>query len=156
MTASEKEISLVTFMLGKETFGVPIHQIKEIIRVREIIRVPNTPPFMEGIINLRGLVVCVMDLRKRFHIEQPEVSRFNRILIVEIKDRTVGMMVDKASEVVHLQETSIEPLPPEMKSMDTRFMKGVGKTSERFILILDVEKMFSTEELLKLEDKVFT
>jgi purine-binding chemotaxis protein CheW len=155
MSPQEKELTLVTFALGKEMFGVPIQQIKEIIRVCEIIHVPNTPPFMEGIINLRGSVVCVMDLRKRFHVSNPELSHFNRILIIEMKERILGLIVDKTSEVVRLSESSLDPIPPEMKSMDTRFLKAVGKNADRFILIIDVEKMFSTEELLKMEAKNF-
>lgn len=152
MVLQPTEQSLVTFRIGKELFGMDIHQIKEIIRIPEIIHVPNAPSFIEGIINLRGAVVCLLDLHRRFNIPAEETGKRGRIIIADIGERVVGLMVDAVDQVVYLAPSAIEPIPPEMSTIDTRFLKGVGKIQNHFILLINVEKMFSTEELLKLAE----
>lgn len=153
MKLDDIEITLVTFNLGKELFGIQLHQLREIIRLPEIIHIPNAPSFIEGIINLRGSVVCVMDLHKRLNIEKVAEKKSKRIIIVDIVNRTVGLIVDKVNEVVYLQSSKVEPIPPEMSTLDTRFLKGVGKFQDQFILVVDIDKMLSTDELLKLDKK---
>lgn len=150
MVLQPTELSLVTFKIGNELFGMQLHQIKEIIRIPEIIHVPNAPSFIEGIINLRGSVVCILDLHKRFDIKKEGSVKQGRVIVVDIKDRIIGLIVDRVVEVVYLNPSLIEPIPKEVSTIDTRFLNGVGKYQDKFILLINVEKMFSTEELLKL------
>ncbi len=148
-----QEVTLVTFRLDKEIFGVPILQVREVIPLCDIIFVPNAPAFIEGIINLRGNAVCVMDLRKRFHMNPIPPDNAKRIMIMDVHGRTMGLIVDQVLEVLRLSDSLIDPIPSEMNTPRNRFLKGIGKSGNPFTLILDLEKMFSTEELLKLDQE---
>ena len=142
-----KKNQVVRFMVGKESFGVDIGRVQEIVTVPEITRVPDTPDFLEGIINLRGKIVSVIDLRKRLKINGAEKNRKNRILVTEIKGRVVGLIVDEVSEVLRLNPDNIES-PPEMtNSAGSQYIIGVGKLEDKIILLLDLAKVLSTNEI---------
>lgn len=147
------ELQLVTFNLGNEEYGIPIVQIQEINRLGRITRVPNTPEFVEGVTNLRGEVIPVIDLRKRFGIEARERDDRTRLVIVQISGKKTAFIVDWVNEVARLSKSDIEPPPPMLKTeVDLRFISGIAKVGEeRMILILDVEEILSPEEKAELE-----
>ncbi len=149
---TERELQLVTFRLGKEEYGVNIEQVREIIRIVEIIHVPKAPAFVEGLINLRGTVVSVIDLRKRFDIIPSGEKEAERIIVVEVQNRTIGVIVDSVLEVLRLSSSNIDDVPPTVSGVDTKFLFGVGKIGERLMMLLDLDKVLSTEELKGLEN----
>ncbi len=133
-----RETQVVGFQVGRETYGVPIASLHEIVRVPEITAVPDAPEYMEGVINLRGKIVSVLDLRKRFG---KTVQRRSRILVVEHKGRLAGMIVDAASEVLKIPESDIEPAPGMMLEGGLDCVTGLGKYKGRLIILLDVGKV---------------
>ncbi|MBT9259831.1 MAG: chemotaxis protein CheW [Clostridiales bacterium] len=137
---------LVLFQVAGETYGLDIYQVREIIRVPEITRVPRTPPYLLGVINLRGGVIPVLDLRRRFHLPDRERHEDQRIIVTEQHGTIVGMIVDGVSEVLTLQESQIEPPSPYIVSVDTRFIAGIGNLEDRLIVLLDLEEVLSKEE----------
>ncbi len=151
----EDEVQLVTFRLGKEEFGLYIEDVREINRLTEVTAVPNSPPFVEGIINLRGNVIPAVDLRKRFNLETVKHGDSTRVIIVDIQDKTTGLIVDSVSEVIRISKKWIEP-PPEIigSKVETEFIDGIGNLSKqsRFIIILNVNKILSGEEQRQLKE----
>ncbi len=151
----QEEIQLVTFKLGKEEFGLYIEDVREINRLAEITAVPNAPSFVEGIINLRGNVIPAIDLRKRFNLETVKHGDSTRVIIVDILDKTTGLIVDSVSEVIRISKKWIEP-PPEIigTKVETEFIDGIGNLSKqnRFIIILNVNKILSGDEQRQLKD----
>ena len=135
------EIHIVGFRVGRETYGVPISALHEIVRVPDITAVPDAPEYMEGVINLRGKIVSVIDLRKRFGQPAPEFHRQNRILVVEYKGRLSGMIVDDASEVLKIPQNDIEPAPAVIEESGLDCVTGLGKYKGRLIILLDVNKV---------------
>jgi purine-binding chemotaxis protein CheW len=136
-----KETQVVGFQVGRETYGVPIAALHEIVRVPEITAVPDAPAYMEGVINLRGKIVSVVDLRKRFGKAAGAFHRRTRILVVEHKGRLAGMIVDAASEVLKIPESEIEPAPGMLLEGGLDCVTGLGKYKGRLIILLDVGKV---------------
>jgi len=136
-----RELHIVGFQVGRETYGVPITSLHEIVRVPEITAVPDAPEFMEGVINLRGKIVSVIDLRKRFGIAQVSGSRRSRILVVEHLGRLSGLIVDSASEVLKIPAADVEPPPAVMQDSGLTCVTGLGKYQGRLIMLLDVNKL---------------
>jgi purine-binding chemotaxis protein CheW len=136
-----RETQVVGFQVGRETYGVPIASLHEIVRVPEITAVPDAPEYMEGVINLRGKIVSVLDLRKRFGKTAGPFHRRSRILVVEHKGRLAGMIVDAASEVLKIPESEIEPAPGMMIEGGLDCVTGLGKYKGRLIILLDVGKV---------------
>jgi len=150
--AAEELVQLVVFDLGGEEYGLGITEVKEIVKTGEITYVPNTPDFIRGIINLRGKMVVVMDMEKRFLIEREEEEwKGKHIIIIEKGENTYGLMVDEVSEVLRLPEDAIKEAP---KIITTRihadYLKGVGTLEDRLIIILNLDKVLAEEELAKL------
>ena len=146
-----RETHIVGFQVGRETYGVPITSLHEIVRVPEITAVPDAPSYVEGVINLRGKIVSVVDLRKRFGRPAPDVHRRNRILVVEHRGRLSGMIVDSASEVLKIPESEIEPAPSMMLESGLECITGLGKYHGRLIILLDVNKLLESREPEKKE-----
>lgn len=142
---------LVGFRIGKEYFGVDIAQVQEIVRVPEVTPVPEAPWFMEGVINLRGRIVPVIDFRKRLKLGVAERTRSSRVLIVELNKRPVGLLVDAASEVLKLPQEAVEPPPELISGIGVEYITGVGRWGDRLIILLDLGKVFSPEEVKRLE-----
>jgi len=137
------DFQLVTFKLGDEEFGVDILNVQEIIRMVDITVVPKMPPYMEGVINLRGKVIPVVNLRKRFHKPPAEEDKDTRIVVVTLDGTTVGLLVDSVSEVLRLSEDVVEPPPPAMEGgMESEYIKSVGRLEDRLLILLDLEKIF--------------
>lgn len=144
------ERQLVVFELAKETYGVDISRVQEIIRFQEITKVPKVPDFIEGVINLRGNVIPVIDLRKRFDFEEIEKTNATRIIVVEVDQYTVGMVVDAVSEVVRVNENSIEPPSNIIADIDTDYLSGVCKYEDQLIILLELSKVLSASQQAEL------
>ncbi|MBO8142023.1 MAG: chemotaxis protein CheW [Firmicutes bacterium] len=148
-------MQLVVFRLAGELYGVDIQQVREIIRVPEVTRVPRTPDFVEGVINLRGSVIPVLDLRKRFRLPAGEADRERRIVVVEMGEQTLGVIVDAVSEVLRLDQDRIEPPSPYIVNVDSQYITGIARLEDRLIILLDLNKVLSAgerEELERLEE----
>ena len=138
------ETHIVGFRVGRETYGVPITSLHEIVRVPEITAVPDAPEYVEGVINLRGKIVSVIDLRKRFGQPAPADHRQNRILVVEHRGRLSGMIVDGASEVLKIPQSDIEPAPTVIEECGLDCVTGLGKYNGRLIILIDVNKVLDS------------
>ncbi|MBT8763122.1 chemotaxis protein CheW [Desulfohalobiaceae bacterium Ax17] len=139
-------LQLVTFRIGEEEFGVDILRVQEIIRMLEITRVPNAPDFVEGVINLRGKVIPIIDLRKRFGLTVKDHDKHTRIIVVEINDMVVGFVVDAVSEVLRIPADIVEPPPPVVAGVDSEYISGVGKLEDRLLILLDLNRLLKREE----------
>jgi purine-binding chemotaxis protein CheW len=135
------DLHIVGFRVGRETYGVPITSLHEIVRVPEITAVPDAPDYMEGVINLRGKIVSVLDLRKRLGETQVAASKRNRILVLEHKGRLSGLIVDSASEVLKIPGADVEPPPTEFLEGGLNCVTGLGKHQGRLIVLLDMAKL---------------
>lgn len=146
----------LTFKLSDEMFGVDVAQVREILDYIKITKVPQTPDFMCGVINLRGSVVPVVDMNLKFSMAKTERTVNTCIVVVEVNiegDTTVlGALVDSVQEVFEIEPENIEPAPRIGTKLKTEFIKGMGKHNERFIIILDIDKIFSSEELLAVKE----
>ncbi len=138
-----RETHIVGFRVGRETYGVPITSLREIVRVPEITTVPDAPDYLEGVINLRGRIISVVDLRKRFGQPAAAIERHSRILIVEHRGRLAGMIVDSASEVLKIPESDIEAAPAMMREGGLDCVTSLGKYQGRLILLLEIEKVLA-------------
>jgi purine-binding chemotaxis protein CheW len=136
----------VTFFIRNEIYGVPVMKVQEIIGMTKITTMPNTLPFMKGVIDLRGAVVPVIDLRLKFDMEQAEYNNFTVIIIVEVKDRLVGMIVDSVSDVLSIPVKSIQETPSFSAKINTEYMQGIGQKDDTLVIILDVDKILTTAE----------
>lgn len=149
------EEQVVVFKLNDEMYGVEVHQVQSIIPIQEIAIVPGAPDFIEGVINLRGAVVPVVDLRIRFNLSQPKTVSKSVIVIVEVNELKVGLVVDKVTEVTRIPESAIEPPSPLLTSVDTAYLRGIGKLDgERVIVLLDLQQIFSLREQQHLTETV--
>ena len=142
-----RETHIVGFKVGRETYGIPIIALHEIVRVPEITAVPDAPSHLEGVINLRGKIVSVVDLRKRFGKPSTTLDRHSRILVVEHGGRLAGMIVDSASEVLKIPESEIETAPAMMQDGGLDCVTGLAKCQGRLIILLDIQKVLTAREL---------
>lgn len=145
-----KDLHLVGFQVGRETFGVPIHLVHEIVRVPEITAVPDAPDYIEGVINLRGKIISVIDLRKRFGEKQITSNRKNRVMVIEVEKKMVGLIVDAASEVLKLPQADIDNPPNVFEEGDLNYVTGVGKYKGRLIILIDLTKVLQRGELKRI------
>ncbi|MCL5104563.1 MAG: chemotaxis protein CheW [Armatimonadetes bacterium] len=145
-TADESE-QLVVFELAKEYYGVDIAAVNTIIRMQEVTEIPRTPDFVEGVINLRGSIVPVIDLRKRFGLTVSEATKSSRIVVVEAGGQMIGMVVDAVAETLRLPADAIEPPSPVITSVDSDYLRGVGKQDNRLFILLDLDKVLTAREI---------
>src|ERR1700739_4010282 len=148
----EKEHQVVGFRIGNETYGVRIGSVREIVRVPEITAVPNAPDVIEGVINLRGKIIPVMDLRKRFGSGGVQPDKKNRILVVELDSKLVGLIVSSASEVLKIPPSEIESPGSVFAEGESSSVTGVGKLRGRLIILLDIARLLRQSEFKKLEE----
>ncbi|MBF0338136.1 MAG: chemotaxis protein CheW [Nitrospirae bacterium] len=134
-------LQLVTFTLGSEEYAVDILKVQEINRMTVITIVPNSPQYVEGVINLRGKVIPVVNLRKKFGIAEIDNDSDARIMIVDIRGITMGMVVDSVSEVLRVPATIVEATPPMATDISTEFINGIAKLADRLIILLDIDKL---------------
>ena len=151
--AREELIQLVLFKLGEEEFGVNILQAREIEKLDQgLTRVPKAPPFVEGVINLRGEIIPIVDLRKRFGLTLPPVGYDSRVIIVEVRGAPVGMLVDAVVEVIRVPVSAVEPPPPITKGVESQYLAGVAKVDNRLIVLLNLDRALSPEESQELAE----
>ncbi|MBN1537700.1 MAG: chemotaxis protein CheW [Anaerolineales bacterium] len=144
------EHQLVIFELANEHYGVNIAMVEGIIKMQLITAVPHAPSFVEGVTNLRGAVLPVIDLRKRFNLPPEETTKHSRIIHIVIDNVRVGMIVDAVSEVLRVSEEAIEPTPPIVTTVDSAFITGIAKLEDKLIILLDLGKVLSFNEQEKL------
>ncbi|HHU51489.1 MAG TPA: chemotaxis protein CheW [Firmicutes bacterium] len=143
----EETTQLVVFKLGEEEFGVNILQVREIEKLDQgLTRVPKAPHFVEGVINLRGEIIPIVDLRKRFGLTLPPLGLDSRVIIVEVGEEAVGMLVDAVVEVLRVPVSAIESAPSITKGVNSYYLAGVAKIEERLIVLLNLERALSPEE----------
>lgn len=147
---SEKQY--VIFKLGNEEYGVDIMNVKEISEFKESTHVPNSPYFVDGIINLRGEIIPIVNLKKRFKVSSSEIDSDTRIIVININDRNVGFVVDEASQVLRINDNDIDDAPEIIAGVDRQYITGVGKVGEKIIILLDLEKILTDDEKEKLGD----
>lgn len=140
------EFQLVVFRLDNEEFGVPITQVKEINRLTAATRIPRSPSFIEGIINLRGQIIPIVDLKKRFELPLTEYTGDARIIVIQVQDNTFGVQVDSVSEVLRINSSNIEAAPDIVCSIDAKYITGVAKVNDRLLIMLDLNSLLSDEE----------
>jgi purine-binding chemotaxis protein CheW len=148
----EKDLQVVGFRIGNETFGVRIGSVREIVRVPEITAVPSAPETVEGVINLRGKIIPVMDLRKRFGQSEIHPDKKNRILVVELDNKLVGLIVNAASEVLKIAPSEIEAPGNLFAEGESGYVTGVGKLKGRLIILLDIAKLLHRPEFKRFEE----
>ena len=149
------EKQYVVFKLNEEEYGVEISHVQEITEYKTVTNVPNTPSFIEGIINLRGNIVPIVSIKKRFELSQEEASTDHRVIIINLGSKQVGFIVDDASQVLTMNENQIENPPDLITGIDRDYIIGIGKVAEKIIILLDLEKILSEnekKEIIKIEE----
>ena len=151
LTSAGDERQLVVFQLGAEFYGVEIARVHEIIRLQAVTRVPRAPAFVEGVINLRGKVIPVVDLRRRFGLPTADHTRASRIVVVELGDQVVGVVVDGVSEVLRVNGATVEPPSPVVAGIDSEYIHGIAKLEDRLVILLDLDRVLAQSERRALE-----
>lgn len=154
-SAEGELLQLVTFEVGTEEYAIPILSVQEINRMMQITRVPQSPAFVEGVINLRGKIIPVVDLRKRFGIETDEATGDERIVVVEVAGaagtRVLGFTVDRVNEVLRVPSEIVDPTPAMATGADSDYVQGVGKLDDRLLILLNLDRLFNDTELAGLD-----
>lgn len=146
------ENQFVIFKLGEETYGIKIDCVAEIIRMQAVTKMPKSLDFVEGVINLRGKVIPLVDLKKQFKLGETQNTKDIRIILVEMKQEIVGLLVERVSEVLSLDDEKIEPPSRMVSRVNTEFIQGIGKWNDQLIIILDPEKILLDQELQQLTE----
>ena len=147
---NDELVQLVSFKIGEEEFGVDILKVQEINRMLAVTRVPNAPEYVNGVINLRGKVIPIIDLRRRFGMERREHDKNTRIIVVELSGKVVGFVVDAVNEVLRIPKGVTEPPPPIVSGVDADYITAVGKLDDRLLILLDLEKVLLDQALSKM------
>ncbi|GAA3406611.1 chemotaxis protein CheW [Paenibacillus hodogayensis] len=147
-----EELKVIVFSLAQEQYGVEVDKVRTIERMQPLTRVPKTPPFVKGVINLRGVVVPVIDLRGRFGLEEADYTDNSRIIIVAVKEMEVGMIVDTANDVVDVDSEAIEQPPEIVGGIRAKYLRGLAKLGEgRLLVLLNLEEVLNKSEIVQLE-----
>ena len=149
--ALRQEVQLACFRIGSELYAIDIMRIKEIIRPQKLTPIPKAPSFIEGVINLRGVVIPVADLRKRFDQPISEANRKNRIVVCSLSGRIIGLMVDEVTEVKRFGRQEIAPAPQFIDGPEAHYFLGVARRDEDLIMLIDLEKVLSSDEKIELQ-----
>jgi purine-binding chemotaxis protein CheW len=139
-------MQLVSFRLAQEEYGIEITKVQEIILMGEITRVPQTPPYIKGLINLRNTVIPIVDLRLRFGLPQEEATDETRIMVVNVAGKTIGIIVDAVSEVLRISHEQIAPPPPTVSGLGREYLTGLVKLDKGLLILLDIDKILGQEE----------
>ena len=140
-------LQLVTFIIEKEEFGIDILNVQEIIKPVDITRVPNARSYVKGVINLRGRIVPVVDLRTRFQLPYRQPDKNTRIVVVELEDKVVGFLMDEVRQVIRIDKHVIEPPPPQATGVDSNYLRGVAKLDDRLLTLLDLNNLLDESDL---------
>ncbi len=151
-TESSELLELVNFRLNQEEFGIEILMVEEIMRMRQITKVPNSPDFVAGIVNIRGKIIPVVNLRSKMGMPEKEYDKGTRIIVVEVASKTTGFIVDSVTEVLRIP-SNITEAPPEMVAgINSEYIKSVGKLEDRILILIDLEKVLSSAEKIQLQE----
>jgi purine-binding chemotaxis protein CheW len=146
---SLNEIKVIVFRLRDEEYGVEVNQVRSIERMQKITRVPRTASFVKGVINLRGVVTPIINLRSRFDLEEEVATESTRIIIVALDDMEVGLIVDAANDVIDVPMDAIEPPPEVVGGIEADYLRGVAKLDQRLLILLNLDKVLNADELKK-------
>jgi purine-binding chemotaxis protein CheW len=144
----------LTFTLGLEEYGIDILKVQEIRGYEAVTRIANAPPFIKGVINLRGVIVPIVDLRIKFNLSDPSYDQFTVVIILNIGKRVMGIVVDGVSDVIQLSSDSMHPAPEFGSILDTRYILGLGTVEERMIIMVDIEQLMTSQEMALVETAV--
>ena len=144
---SSLEEKYLAFILDNESYGIEILRVREIIGLMDVTTVPQTPEYMKGVINLRGKVIPVIDLRLKFSMQEKEHTDETCVIVVEVNNTSIGIIVDSVSEVLEITRGEIEESPHFGQDIDTSYIMGLGKVKEKIVILLDIEEILSSEEL---------
>jgi purine-binding chemotaxis protein CheW len=146
------DLKVIVFQLGDEEYGVPVGQVRSIEKLQHITRVPKTVKFVKGVINLRGVVTPIIDLRTRFDLEERDYSEVTRIIIVSLEDMEVGLIVDGANDVIDIPINAIEPPSEVVGVVEANYIEGVVKLEKRLLILLRLDTVLNPEELQEIEN----
>ena len=141
----------LTFTLGQEEYGIDILKVQEIRGYETPTRIANTPAFIKGVINLRGVIVPIVDLRIKFRLGEPTYDQFTVVIILNIGKRVMGIVVDGVSDVIQISPANLRPAPEFGATLDTRYILGLGTIDERMIIVVDIEQLMSSQEMALIE-----
>jgi len=145
--ASDSAREYLTFTLGEEEYGIDILRVQEIRGYDTVTKIANSPDFIKGVINMRGIIVPIIDLRLKFHLGQAEYNQFTVVIILNINGRILGVVVDGVSDVIALRGDQIRPAPEFGSVLDTAYIDGLATLDERMIIIVDIEKLMTSQEM---------
>jgi purine-binding chemotaxis protein CheW len=150
----EDLLQLVSFNIGEEEFGVDILRVQEINRMTHVTRVPNAPDYVVGVINLRGKVIPIIDLRLRLGLPRKSYEKDTRIVVVEIDSKVLGFIVDSVNEVIRINKNIAEPPPPMVSGIESDFITAIGKLQDRLLILLDLHKVITIESIKNIEELI--
>ena len=145
---------LVSFHLADESYGIEITKVREIILMGEITRIPHTPDYVKGLINLRSTVIPVIDLRIRFALPEAELTGESRIMVINVRGKTIGIIVDAVSEVLRISNDQIAPPPPTVAGLGREYLTGLVRLEDQLLILLDIDKLLGQEDTAALEEAV--
>ena len=156
MAEQDTQIQLVTFQISDELYGVDIMDVKEIVRVQDIRSIPNAPGYVEGLFNLRGEIIPIISLHKRFHLRKAQLGEDEELLsgfiIIDIDGMKLGIIIDKVERVVSIEAQNIQPPPQMLTGIGAEYIQGVVNRESGYLILLDIRKLFSAKELRKIEE----
>jgi len=156
MSDLENQLQLVTFQLSEELYGIDIMDVKEIVRIQEIRAIPNAPIYVEGLYNLRGEIIPIINLHKRFHLKKATLGEDEELLsgfiIIEVAGQKLGVIIDKIERVTPIEACEIQPPPQMLSGIGTEYIQGVVNQKNGYLIILDIQRLFNAKELQKIED----
>lgn len=141
-----KEIRAIGFRVGNEEYGLALESVQEVITVPRITRVPNAPSYIQGVINLHGNVIPVVDVARRFNIGQTAISANSRIVVVDTEDEVIGLLAEEVSKVTRLNSSDIQPPPPLVAGIEAEYLEGVVHLQDRFLIFLDLKNTLATDD----------
>lgn len=147
VASSGEEKEYLTFTLGDEEYGIDILNVQEIRGYDAVTRIANTPDYIKGVINMRGVIVPIIDMRIRFHLGNAEYNQFTVVIILNIGERVIGMVVDGVSDVIALKRDSIRPAPDFGSVVDTQYIEGLSAVDDRMVIVVDIERMMTSSEM---------
>jgi purine-binding chemotaxis protein CheW len=156
MGEKDGQFQLVTFQIGEELYGIDIMEVKEIVRVQDVRPIPNAPSYVEGIFNLRGDIIPIINLHKRFHLKRTAAAEDDELLsgfiIIEINGMKLGVIIDRVARVVGVEHQEIQPPPQMITGIGAEYIQGVVRQEKGYLIILDIQKLFSAKELQKISE----
>jgi purine-binding chemotaxis protein CheW len=144
---SDSTLEFLAFTLGKEEYGISIQKVQELRGYETVTRIANAPPFIKGVVNLRGIIVPIVDMRIKFNLGTPTYDQMTVVVILNVVGRVVGMVVDSVSDVVTLSQAQIKPAPEMSGAMATDYLTGLGTIDERMLILVDIDKLMSSPDM---------